>query len=366
MISLKPFRAVRPSAAKAREFSVPRLDHLPTADRASLAAAQPRSLAALLQDGSADGLSAWLEAKSLIRHAEPTMYMHRHVRAGERCTGVVALVEARSFTDGPIRAHRAREGVDAAAHAHLRADSVIVGYEDDAAIQDLVEREVNDRPLFHVLADDGATHTLWAGTRAPAVAEAFARVSRALVLEGDARLPGSPLDAPVLTLLLPLSQVRVRSSMAVVSGAAADTLRDHLQGLPALEGEPSEPPPGFVDAQWGTKDGMSTRRRLQLPAPQRTGLAADALSHGRLMHWLQACGLGGNPLTWRPGVASSPGAAPAPHEVLLALPRPSMAELLQVAGEGTPLPSGSTWVEPRIRSGLWMAERSEAATTIAE
>lgn len=365
MISLKPLRVLRPSAARAREFSTPRLDHLREEERRALGASHARSVAAMLH-GSSVALQELVEARALMRHPEPTLYMHRQVKAGLRCTGVVALVQPRSFLDGSILPHRETAGEGVARHAEAQLDSVIVGFEDDEAVLDLIEREVNDRPLFHVLADDGATHSLWSGSRAAAVSKAFERVGRAMVLEGHRRVPVSEASDPVLAMLVPLSQVQARASLRVLTGAAAAAMRAHVQAAPAIESGAGEPPAGFADALWHEDAAGVVRRRFQLPAPHRGASVLEACAHGRLEAVLRASHGGAVAGAWRPAAEPDAHAWHEPGEVLVALPRPSMAELLQLAEEGLRLPAGSTWFEPRIRSGLWMAERAEIATTLAE
>jgi hypothetical protein len=345
---------------------VARLDHLQAHAVAELAQAHARSLPALLHAQDPQAMQSLLASKALVRHAEPTLYMHRQVRAGLRCTGVIALVQAGSFTDGVIRAHRHASPHPAPRHAQVQVDPVIVAFEDDEQVLDLIEREVNDRPLFHVLADDGATHTLWAGTRSAQVMQAFQRVGGAMVLEGHRRVPRDAADAPVLTMLVPMSQVQARASLAVVTGDAAVALRRHVQSLDAEHSHSMEPPAGFADVLW--RDGAAgvVRRRCRLPAPNRGSDARAATAHGRLQSLLRTwLGEGIQP-SWRPAVEPGPEALTCSDEVVVALPRPAMAELAQLACDGLPLPAGSTWFEPRIRSGLCMAEHAELATTIAE
>jgi hypothetical protein len=354
VIPIQPFRALRPSAARAREFSVPRLDHLADPDLRSIASRLPRSLAAVLGDGGCDLLEELEQAKALLRHAAPTFYMHRHVNGPVRAAGLVACLPIDAFAQGRVRSHRAacdRRGAAWRAQVDrlgAQVDPVIVAFEPTEEIRDLFEREMNERPLFHVVADDGATHTLWSGTRAPALQRAFAAVSHAYLLEGHHRVAASA-SGWVSALLLPMSEVHARWSARTLSGEAGVRASAWL----AQRGERVEPagapPEGFVDACIAEAGGVRW---------VRVALPTGASHHdARLDHLLVACAgetgrrLPGEHRADRLGAAMGELGA----SVALLLPPPPMEEIRRLADAGERLPVGSTWFEPRVRSGLWIA-----------
>lgn len=359
MIPIQPFRALRPSAARAREFSVPRLDHLGEAATAAIEARLPKSLAAVLGQGGSALLAELEQAKGLLRHAEPTFYMHRQVRGSQRCAGLVACLPAEAFTAARVRPHReACERRGGAWREQLRrlgaqVDPVIVGFEPTEAIVDLFEREMNERPLFHVVADDGATHTLWSGTRAPALQEAFAAVSHAYLLEGHHRVMAAEGEM-VSALLLPLAQVQARWSIRVVEGEAGARAAMWISANAREEAAPGAPPEGFADACVIT-GGVPKWFRLELPAA--ASASPRAATHDRRLDALLERHAGAT------GVHRAGEEEPARIEALAAeagavaivLPAPKLEEITRLADAGVRLPVGSTWFAPRIRSGLWIA-----------
>lgn len=369
MIPILPFRATRPTAAKAREFSLERMEHLSADQVLETAGRLPLSLAALVRAAMAgEGASklASLRAdKALLQEPEPTVYMHRQVKGGRRHSGLVACVRAEAFTNGVIRGHRHARAQDAAQWRTLsercgaQVDSVIVGFETNEAITDLFEREVNDRPLFHVVAGDGATHTLWSGRRAADLAAAFAQVPRAYVLEGHHRLQALPPDAQVLCMLLPLQEVSARWSARLLRGSVDAAWHAWLATNAEAVSEPGVPPAGFADA-CVLRDGAPAWMRFRLPPPPRGATLVDATESGRL-DALLASVLGPESIeaaSHRPGedrVMQLQGLlAEGVWGSVILLSHPPVRELTLLADAGERLPAGSTWFEPRVRSGLWM------------
>jgi uncharacterized protein (DUF1015 family) len=345
-----------------REFSIPRLDHLDHRQRLDLAARNPASVLSL-SEGAPGLIERLLETRGLLRHASETIYVHRHVHAGRASTAVIALMDGSAFGSGVVRAHRRADHARVerargeAARLGVQTDSVIVGFETDQRIAELMEREMNDRPLFHVVADDGATHTLWAGARAHEVVDAFARVPRAMVLEGHHR--ALVHDVHALVALVPLHEARAHMSATLLPPATVRAVEAWCRAAGERVAGPVEPVAGVaaacvVDAEGGASAWHQVRVPDSIEA--RIALVADAITHDA-------------PVVWRPG----PGGADEVERLLHAAgggavvlwPDPPMRSLLDGAHGGRLLPQGSTWFEPRLRSGLWMAETGLGATTIA-
>lgn len=343
-----------------------RMEHLAEAQRQAIAERFPSGMAALMQACARGDGSARLEAlrveKALLQEPEPTTYMHRQVKAGRRHCGLVACVDAAAFASGTIKAHRetrpgqAEQWRSITRGCGAQLDSVILAFETNERIADLFEREVNDRPLFHVVAGDGATHTLWSGRRAQDLREAFAAVPRAYVLEGHHRIADA---GPVLGMLLPTSEVSAHWSARLVHQPAGEVwhawLRRH--GTPILDG--GVPPAGFADA-CVLQQGEVRWLRFRLPAPAPGASCVQVTEWGRLDALLRGMLSrdSDEATSWQPGedrAAHLQGlVANASVASAILLAPPAVRELTQLADAGERLPAGSTWFEPRVRSGLWI------------
>ena len=342
---------------------MPRLDHLTEAQRQAIAGRVPRGLAAAL-DAGAPLLRELVEARALIRHAEPAMFMHRQVRAGRASVGLMACLDGAAFESGAARPHRGfhSERVevwrDRIERLETHADPLVIGFDATEEILDLFEREMNDRPLFHVVADDGATHTLWLGTRADSLVRAFAGVREALLLEGHHRAAGAAAGREAMALLVPLRDVTIRASVALMPADAVGPLARMAEE--PVQSDAMAPRAGHA---WvclpGAPDGGVVWKSLQVPA-------AFAAAVAEVESWA-----GGGRCRWQPGlgidraaIEASMRAGDAGTAVLLA--DPSIEEVRALGAEGALLPAGCTWCDPAFRSGLCMAEPCETATTMRE
>ena len=364
MLGIHPFLALRPTAARARTFSCGRLDHLGEAGRSEAAARMPESVAAMtLHDDPETSLQAWLDAKVLLQEPQPTMFMHRQVRGGRRAAGVVALLEPSSLQAGTLRSMRQACPVSVdwwkrvQGTAKSQMESVIVGFHRTDAVHDLFEREMNDRPIFHVVADDGGTHTLWRGQRAAEVAEAFRQVSRGYVLEGHATLAHAAADGRVMAMLLPLDEVTPHWSTRCLGGDFGERLAAWIKARGTPIDAEARPQPGWAHACLPTVDGSARWMRFQLPPPAREESRLERTDHRRLDAVIEQVA-GPDALRmqrWERGEASPEaierrcGAC-----VAIMLAAPDIGELTALADEGSLVPAGSTWFQPRIRSGLWL------------
>lgn len=363
MLKIHPFQALRPSPARARAVSCERLDHLGPEAVGDMATRAPGSVAALLHGpGGAAVIEEHLGTKALIPETGPTMYMHRQVREGRRIAGVVALLEATSLAEGSVRPtreacpNRSRAWRTAQHRVGAQFDPVIVGFPLTETIQDLLEREMNDRPLFHVLADDGATHTFWRGCRSAELARAFESVERAYVLEGHGRAAHPATDGLLMCLLVPLESVLPHWSVLRLQGETATHMSRWLTQHGGAARQPGEPTVGCFDGCVTGSDGARWFRG-PLPPPRPGGSAVEVTDLGRVQELVRSMS-GTHPSS---EVRLVPGdARPEAVEriarggVAVVLPRPAMAELTVVTDQGCLLPQGSTWFEPRIRSGLWL------------
>lgn len=303
-----------------------------------------------------------VEARALVRHVEPTMFVHRHVHGVCTSIGLFALVEPSASAVDAVRTHRRPRFEHApwwsgAVRRHaMHADPVVIGFECAEPTLELLEREMNERPLFHVVADDGATHTLWAGTRAPQLIEAFRSVHAAMVLEGHHRLAGVARGGAVLAAFVPFAQVRSRASLAIVSAEGLAALR--ARGMTSLDRPESLAPGDPGVARVCATDGAQTLAAWhRLPVPGGFAEAVAAVASG-VVRWHAGPVAGAAAVE---ALVRESGAAAA-----LLLPDPSLGELRALSASGAELPAASTWFEPRFRSGLCMAESTEVATTIPE
>lgn len=360
MIRIRPFVAIRPSAARVRDFSMARLDHQSEPDRCLHAERAPRSLAAVLERG-APLVQELIEARALIRHAEPAMFMHRRVHAGRTSMALVTCVECGVFDAQVVRPHRRLHADRSAwwrrhtAHVGAHADPAIVGFDATPEIVDLFEREMNDRPLFHVVAEDGATHTLWLGTRADELVRAFRQVREGVLLEGHHRASAGCPGEDAFAMLVPMGHVTGRASIACIGADRSAAFLTASKAVRVADVIRVAPAPGCALACAADPGGVAWFRCEVSERFEQAVHQVEAWAGG-------AC--------WKPGASVDRGVIEAQVRggaagCMILVADPEISELRGIAAQRTLVPAGSTWFEPRFRSGLCMAELQRAATTIS-
>jgi uncharacterized protein (DUF1015 family) len=273
---------------------------------------------------------------------------------------------------------------------------VFLAYRDRPHIDDLVEADVNDRPLFHFVARDGVTHTIWPVHDPAAYVNAFEKspgVPLAYIADGhhrtasawragmerraaNPRHSGGEEYNWFLSVLFPASQLRILPYNR--------TVKD-LNGLK----------PDDVLRQFKT---VGTLRQTDNPQPQRAGEVCIYLDK----HWhtlefdpksidrsdpiksldvslLQDRVLGpilavGDPRTDKriDFVGGVRGAAVLKKRVdggeaaiAFSLHPTTMDQLMAVADAGQIMPPKSTWFEPKLRSGLLIHSLDERRSVSA-
>lgn len=308
-------------------------------------------LVRLIHEG-AEAMDRLVAERALMREPEPAILMHRHVREHRRAAGAVACVSVESSES------RLASLCDpcprlATLHASVtdrigaRVESMVIGFETSATVHELFEREMNDRPLFHVVADDGATHTLWRGRRVQEMVDAFAAVRNAWVLEGAELLHS---DGEALAWLVPMEHLRPRWAIRTVLAEAEPQLRAAIE----RHGERVDAACTLDDHAMEVRAGVDGGRwRVPLASVAGDTDPSTTTADARLDAWWRwAVGLDPSISTRRrPGAAAEAGV---PGRWSIRLPDPGLDRLRAILQAGLRLPARSVWMQPEIRSGLWM------------
>ncbi len=404
---LHPFRALRPPAGlAARVASVP-YDVVNRDEAAALAAGNPQSF---LHVGRPDidlppdtdphddrvyaqgrrALDRFLAEGTLVRDAEPGLFLYRQEWRGRAQTGIVACVHVDDYERDLIRKHektrrdkeddRTRHVLELRAHA----EPVFLTYRAEAAVDALVAREAAAAPLYDFTLEDGVRHVVWRVADPAALVAAFGSVPLAYVADGHHR-SASAWRAGVerkranaahtgdeeynwfLAVLFPSDQLRILPYNRVVrdlNGLAPDAFRRRLAALGRLEPTEAPEPPSagafgvFLEGAWW---------RLTLdPATIPHGDPIRSLDCSLLQERVLAPILGvADPRTDTriDFVGGIRGTAELERRVrsgemavAFALHPTSLAQLLAVSDAGEVMPPKSTWFEPKLRSGLFVHE----------
>ena len=184
MTLIKPFRALRPVAARAREVLAPPYDVLSTAEARERArgklwsflhvsrpdidlpsSTDPHSSAVYAK--AAENLERMVAERVLLRDARPHYYAYRTSWQGRRRVGIGCVASIAAYENGRIRRHEltspVKEG-DRARHIealNAQTGPVMLAYPHAPDIDTLLRRATERDPDIAVTADDDVTHELW-------------------------------------------------------------------------------------------------------------------------------------------------------------------------------------------------------------
>jgi uncharacterized protein (DUF1015 family) len=313
---------------------------------------------------------------------ESGLYLYRLRTAVHEQVGIIADISLAGLTDGRIGPHeriQPQRSVHLADHLErvaVHSSPVAFGFEDDESVQVIMDRVVEMDPLLEFARGDGLHQTVWAVPDDDvATITTCLSAHRLYIIDGHHRVAAAAerwgresrteASARVLGALFPMGQLRVCAFhrwVADSSGHDVNSLCDAIAAQdfsvrPLDVGEDPEPAgPGhfgmYVEGQWfeikpfrlhpAEFDATVLQERILQPV-----LDIDEASRGGRLEYLPgSAGLEQLvTLTDRRG-----GIAFALHPVLL-------SQLTAVVDRGQTLPPKSTYFEPKVRSGLFLAPR---------
>jgi len=405
MLRIKPFAAVRPLPNVAAQVSSVPYDVVTTEEARQLAADNARSFLRVLRpeiDLPADtdphdpavyaaakqNFHRLLSAGDLLQEQEPKLYLYRQVLNDHYQIGLVCCCHVDDYNDNIIKKHektRSDKEDDRTRHMlalNAQPGPVLMTYRDRPEMDQIVARDVNNRPLFHFDAPDGVTHTVWTVTDANAYCAVFAAVDAAYIADGHHRSASAARTAAqlqaanpqhtgqeeynwFLTVLFPASQLTILSYNRVVTDLAGQSVEAVLQRLAEVGTltDTADPQPHrsgtfgiYLDGSWkqltldeATIDRTDPIQSLDVALLQDRVLTpifgiGDPRTDQRLDF------IGGLDVVRKlqDRVDSSKAA------VAFSLYPTTIDQLLSVADAGLVMPPKSTWFEPKLRSGLFV------------
>jgi uncharacterized protein (DUF1015 family) len=398
---VRPFAALRPTAASAAAVVAPPYDVVSTDEARALAAGRPHSFLHIsrpeidLPEGSspysdeayaqgARSLEQLVAERVLVRDAEPSFYIYRMVMAGRTQTGIAFAASVRAYEENRIKRHELTRpdketdrvrNIDA---LNAQTGPVLLAYRASATLRELLAVATNAAPLFSVTGPNDVVHTVWA--TAPAtdatlqteidalgalyIADGHHRSAAAARVAAQRRGAADASHEFFLAVAFPHDEMRILDYNRVVrdlNGLTPDALLARLREsfeVQALDAAKSPADPEtfamFVANRWYEL----TIKRALVPRDDPVASLDVSLLQDRLLAPMLAIGdprtdaridfVGGvrglDELQRR--VQSGRAAA------AFALHPTRMEQLMAVADAGKLMPPKSTWFEPKLADGL--------------
>ena len=184
MVTVRPFRAIRPRDEIASKVAAYPYDVLNSEEARELAKDNPISFLHInkpeidlpkgtdLYDDSVyakgkENFQKMMKEGVLVQDKEPHLYIYRQVMNGHEQYGIVGCASADDYNNDLIKKHeltRKKKEDDRTRHVielNINAGPVFLTYRDNKRIDELVAEVVKNTPEVDFTADDGIRHTVW-------------------------------------------------------------------------------------------------------------------------------------------------------------------------------------------------------------
>ncbi|MCR9154474.1 MAG: DUF1015 domain-containing protein [Bacteroidetes bacterium] len=147
-----------------------------------------------------DGFKLWLEEGIFIQDSEPSYYLYSQVKDGNEYIGIIAGVSVNDYQEGRIKKHEntlsAREEMftDYLEETGFNAEPVLLIYHDEFSLNQLFARYIETRAEYEFTSTDKVYHQLWPISEAKdlkLITDVFAQQEQLYIADGHHRSASS-------------------------------------------------------------------------------------------------------------------------------------------------------------------------------
>lgn len=323
------------------------------------------------------------------KDAEASYYIYRQIHHGHQHTGVICGVSCDDYIDGKVKIHEQTLGPREEVFkkylelTNFNAEPVLLTFEDDDSLHGLIETWTDQRPEYDFTTADKVRHQLWQiknDAQINALSDFFKNVPHLYIADGHHRCASSVLLAQekrkrsenpeglwnyFMAYILPSKDLLIHPFHRLISNLGVFEDTDFLQELkenfnveklngPAIPASQRQ----FCMYLENTWYNLSLKENYQVPAEETDAqLLTDTVLKPLLKiidvrHDERLSFLGGEDKTLQLKDKVDKGwyaAAFVLHPV-------TFKELKAVSDAGLTMPPKSTYIEPKLRSGLTIFE----------
>ena len=416
MATIRPFMAIRPAAAYAKDVAALPYDVMNSEEAREMAADKPHSFlhidkaeidlppgtdpySSAVYARARENLERMISDGIFQQDLLPNLYIYRLTMDGRSQTGLVACTSVDEYLDGTIKKHeltRADKEADRIRHVDtLNANTgpIFLAYPENADIRAVIDGwTASAAPVYDFVSEDGIGHTVWvidSDTEIGLLVQYFREVANLYIADGHHRnasavkvalkrreenpaYTGEEEFNYYLSVLFPAEELAIFDYNRVVKDLNGNTPEEFLTKISTafdvelFAGEgPYRPEAAhqfglYLVGKWYK---LTAKAHILSDDPV-LGLDVSLLQKELLEPILGI----GDPRTDKriDFVGGIRGLGELERrvdsgEMALAFSMfpTSMAELMRVADEGRTMPPKSTWFEPKLRSGLFIHDLGE-------
>ena len=403
MAVIRPFRALRPQADRAKLVASVPYDVVNTDEARALAGGNPLSFlhvsrpeidlppgtdihSDVVYRKAVENFEKLIADCPLEKESEPSLYLYRLIMGEHQQIGIVACCSVDEYDNSTIRKHeRTRRDKEDDRTRHmlmLRAQTgpVFLTYRARDEIDEQVNAAIGAEPLYDLTAPDGVRHTIWRLNDTDALVKSFESVPLLYIADGHHRAASASRARAelkqqsfahtgqedynyFLTVIFPDSQVQILAYNRTVhdlNGLSKEEFLDTVKAQFTISEDANPDPPKrghwsmYLDGKWY---GLQISPETTLPTGNVAKLDVSVLQD-RLLDPILGIKdvrtdkridfIGGLRGTKELERLVDEGKA----AVAFSLFPTTVAELLMVSDANEIMPPKSTWFEPKLRDGL--------------
>ncbi|MBS1637984.1 MAG: DUF1015 domain-containing protein [Bacteroidetes bacterium] len=219
MAKVIPFRAIRPENDKVHLVASRSVDGYNLAELRDKLAGNPYTFLHVINPDFDDGVKTkpgsrerlqkvkssfkrFVREKVFKRDEKPSYYVYRQVKGENTYTGIIACTSIDDYLSGVIKIHeqtltqREEKLKDYLEVCEFNAEPVLFSYPNDAQIDETTHRVLEERPDYDFTTTDRVRHTLWVVNDKKTVqliAQRFATIPNIYIADGHHRSASSAL-----------------------------------------------------------------------------------------------------------------------------------------------------------------------------
>lgn len=408
MAKVLPFRAIRPQNDKVHLVASRSVDGYSPSQLKEKLAGNPFTFLHVINPDYDDGVKTkpgsrerlnkiknkfkgFIKENIFLRDASPAYYIYRQIKDGNEYSGIIGCTSIDDYMNGVIKIHeqtlttREEKLKDYLEVCEFNAEPVLFCYPNDQVIDAITDEKMKDRPDYDFTTTDKVRHTLWIVNNKKEVrtiAEHFASIPSIYIADGHHRSASSALYGKIkrstrksitgneafnyyLGVFFPESHLKIYDYNRVVKDLNGLSENDFLKNIGnsflVNEIDQNDFKPGrkhelsmYLAGKWYSlvaKDGT-----------YNSGDPVGSLDAAILTEHILSPVLGIHDLKTDKRIGFVPGIKGSKElklqvdsgkaKVAFGLYPVSMEHLKWIADTNNIMPPKSTWVEPKMRSGL--------------
>ena len=185
MITIQPFRALRPEAQHAKQVASRPYDVLNSKEAKVEAQGNPNSFLHITKseidlpeevdihsqqvyDTAKNNLEAFISRNILFRESKPCYYIYQLIMNGRSQTGLVCGSSVDDYENDLIKKHeftrpeKEKDRINHITTTGAQTGNVFLAYRNVAEIDEVISKWQNEKkPVYDLLAEDGIQHSIW-------------------------------------------------------------------------------------------------------------------------------------------------------------------------------------------------------------